>query len=286
MHAIILGALAAILAAEPAPAPADWAALVRARDFEKARVLCEGWLAKGDDPARAEAHKCLANVELGAHGEHAVRLGGDAAGGFAAPGYDEEPALRAVEHLDAAVRLAPGDLSVHQGRLHVLLLAAMYDKLIPALEESDLLYVGKDGLDAWIAVSAQLVERRELATAEKFLLVLEKRHPGDHRVAGNLGAVYGILKRNREALAWAQKAVKAAPSDPTDLWNLARLYEDAGKADRADAGYQKALALMAPGAQAKSGCLYAEFLLTKRKDWRRACATQQKYECDQTACVR
>ncbi|MGB8930100.1 MAG: hypothetical protein WCC48_02490 [Anaeromyxobacteraceae bacterium] len=288
MHTIFLGALAVILAAEPAAkeSPAEWVPLVQARDFERARALCEGWLATGDDATNAEAHKCLANVELGAHGEHAVRLGGDAAGGFVGSGYDEEPALRALAHLDAALKLAPGDLSIHQGRLHVLLLAAMYDRMIPALEESDRLYTVRDGLDAWIATSAELVQRRELKVAEGFLLTLEKRHPGDHRVAGNLAAVYGMLKRDREALSWAQRAVKAAPDDPIDAWNLARIYDYTGRLEKADAGYRRALPLLPEARRKESACLYAEFLATKRKDWRRACAVQQEHDCEQSACVR
>jgi tetratricopeptide (TPR) repeat protein len=288
MHAIILGALAAVLAAEPAAkgSPADWAPLVKAREFGKARALCDGWLASGDDATRAEGHKCLANVELGAHGEHAVRLGGDSGGGFLGAGYDEAPALRALEHLDAAVKLAPGDLSIHQGRLHVLLLAAMYDRMIPALEESDRLYAGADGLDAWIAFSAELIERRAFKPAERFLLTLEQRHPGDHRVAGNLAAIFGMTERDGEALSWARKAVKAAPADPTDAWNLARILDLMGRLKEADAAYEKALALMPDAERAKAGCTYADFLLTKRKDWRRACSAQQRYECDQTACVR
>ncbi len=280
--------MALALAAEPAAkaSPADWVPLVQAKDFAKARALCEGWLAAADDATKAEAHKCLSNVELGAHGEHATRLGGDAGGGFVGAGYDEPPALRALAHLDAALKLAPGDLSIHQARLHVLLLAAMYDKIVPALEESDLLYAGKDALDAWIATSAQIIQRRQLKVAEGFLLTLEKRHPGDHRVAGNLAAVYGMLEKDRQALEWAQKAVKAAPTDPVDAWNLARIQDYTGQLKKADAGYQRALSLMSPEQKAKNGCLYAEFLLTKRKDWRRACAAQQQYDCEQSACVR
>ena len=288
MHAIIMGALTVVLAVEPAATarPAEWGALVRAHDFEKARALCDGWLSSPDAATKAEAHKCLANVELGAHGEHAVRLGGDDGGGFAAPGYDEAPALRALAHLDAAALLAPGDLSIHQGRLHVLLLAAMYERMIPALLESDLLYPGKDGLDAWLAFSAELFQRRALAAAEAFLLALEKRHPGDHRVAGNLAAVYGMLKRDGEALSWAQRAVKAAPKDPVDAWNLARVLDYMDRLKQADAAYQKALVLQPEAERAKSACLYAEFVVTKLKDWRRACSLQQQHECEQSACVR
>ncbi|HSM92620.1 MAG TPA: hypothetical protein VLT47_06985 [Anaeromyxobacteraceae bacterium] len=288
MHAILLGALAVVLAADPAarPGPAEWAPLVKARDFGAARALCEGWLSTGDDAAKAEAHKCLANVELDAHGEHAVRLGGDDAAGFSAPGYDEEPALRALAHLEAAVRLAPGDLSIHQARLHVLLLAAMYERMVAALDESDRLYTGKDGLDAWLASAGELLERRALGAAEPFLLLLEKRHPGDHRVARSLAAAYAMRKRDREALAWAQRAVKTAPKDPDDALTLARVHEQAGRLAQADAAYGKALALLPEPRRAESGCAYAEFLLTKRKDWRRACAAQQEYGCDQTACVR
>jgi tetratricopeptide (TPR) repeat protein len=288
MHAIILGVLAMALAAGPDAkgSPGDWAPLVQARDFEKARTLCEGWLSSGDDATKAEAHKCLANVELGAHGEHALRLGGDDGGGFAAPGYDEAPALRALAHLDAAVRLAPGDLSIHQGRLHVLLLAAMYERMVAALGESDLLYAGQDGLDAWLAFSAELLQRRALKAAESYLLALEKRHRGDHRVARSLAAACGMLKRDGEALSWAQKAVKAAPNDPVDAWTLARVYDQLGRLEKADAAYRKALALQPDAERAKGACVVAEFLLTKRKDWRGACALQQQHECEQSACVR
>lgn len=289
MHAIIMAALTVVLAAEPAATgrPAEWAALVQGRELEQARALCEGWLTSGgDDATKAEAHKCLANVELASHGEHALRLGGDDGGGFAAPGYDEAPALRALTHLDAAVKLAPGDLSIHQGRLHVLLLAAMYGRMVPALEESERLYPGKDGLDAWLAFSAELLQRRALKVAEAFLRSLEKRHRGDHRVARNLAAVYGAMKRDADALEWAQRAVKAAPNDPVDAWNLARVHDLAGRLKQADAAYQKALALQPDAERAKAACLYAEFLATKRKDPSRACAMQQQHECEQSACVR
>jgi tetratricopeptide (TPR) repeat protein len=287
MNAFVPCALALALAGEPAakPSTADWVPLVQAKEFAKARALCEGWLASGDDAAKAEGHKCLANVELGAHGEHATRLGGDAGGGFVGAGYDEEPALRALEHLDAAVRLAPGDLSIHQGRLHVLVLAAMYDRMVSALEESDRLYGGKDGLDAWIAVSADLFNRRALKAAEGFLLALEKRHPGDHRIAGNLSAVYAMLQRDPEALAWARKAVKAAPDDPIDNWNLGRILDYMGRVAEADPAYRKALGLMSGDQRAKSGCLYADFVANKKKQRRKACEVQQQYDCEQWACV-
>lgn len=280
--AVVVAAL--LLTADKPVTSADWMPLVKNRDYAKAKVACEAWLNAPDAGTRAEAHKCLANVDLGAAGEHKMRIEGDKSGGFIGSGYDAEPALSAIRHLDAAVKLAPQDLSIHQGRLHVLELASMYGQMPAALKESVGLYKGKDALDAWLAYPDELFGRRQFKVAEEFLLILETRYPGDHRVAGDLAAVYGMMERDVEALGWANKAVKLAPNDPIDTWNLARIYDFTGKVELADAAYQRALSLQPPQQLAQSQCAFAEFLEKRRKDAKRACDLQRQAHCPTSAC--
>jgi Flp pilus assembly protein TadD len=264
---------------------ADWMPLIQSKDFAKARTLCEGWLKATDNSTKAEGHKCLANVELFSAGEHKIRLQGNGQGGGSiGPGYDSEPAQRAVEHLNIAVTLAPQDLSIHQGRLHVLELATMYGRMSAALEQSIKLYKGPDPLDAWVAYPAELIDAGQPKVAEALLLLLDRHYPGDHRVAGNLAALYGLTERDEEALTWAKKAVAAAPNDPVDNWNLARIYDYTGKVDLADAAYKKALPLQTASYRKQASCTYAEFLEQRKKDRTRACEMQRQGGCPTSAC--
>src|SRR5262245_29109189 len=131
---------------------AEWMPLIEKSDFAAARSRCESYLNASDTPSRAEAHKCLANIELA--GATGLEIQGDRQGGFIGTSYRAAPAHRAVEHLNQAVLLAPGDLGVHQGRLHVLMLAGLREELARALDESIRLYKGDDALAAWLAYPA------------------------------------------------------------------------------------------------------------------------------------
>ena len=285
---IVAAIVLATLVTEAPPAKvtsADWMPLIQKNEYDKAKRLCTTWLDRGDDTSKAEAHKCLANVELFSVGQHKIRLQGNGRGGGSlGPGYDPEPALRAVEHLDVAVILAPQDITIHQGRLHVLELATMYDRMCTAMEQSIKLYKGPDALGTWIAYPAELIDGGQPKAAEALLLLLEKYYPGDHRVSGDLAALCGLTERDEEALAWAKKAVAAAPGDPVDTWNLARIYDYTGKIDLADAAYQKALPLQSAGYRTQASCTYAEFLEQRKKDLPRACELQRQGGCPTSAC--
>ncbi len=254
-------------------------------EYQKAKSLCDPWLNSENPGTKAEAHKCLANVELGFAGGAKIRIEGNKrTGGFIGAGYDEEAASRAVKHLDQAVALAPQDLSIHQGRLHALMLAARYEDMAKALEESAKLYQGRDAMHAWLAYPAELYQRRQFKPAIALLQVLDGRYPDDHRVAGNMSAVYAMLEQDAEALAWATKAVKLAPDDPIDNWNLVRIYDYMGKPALADAAYQKSLALQTGDQRKRLTCLYAAFVQSKIKDAKRACELQKEDSCPTTAC--
>jgi tetratricopeptide (TPR) repeat protein len=200
--------------------------LIQSNDLQKAKTLCEGWLKSADRGTRAEGHKCLANVELGmATGPKVQIQGTKERGGFIGPYFEEAAARRAVAHLDEALQLAPQDLSIHQGRLHILMTAGLFADMAKALDQSIQVYKGLDPVSAWIAYPAELYETRRYEQAIELLLHLDKRYPGDHRMAGNLSACFAMLKRDDEALEWANKSVSLAPEDPIDNWNLARVYD-------------------------------------------------------------
>jgi len=277
--------VALAVAAGPKVTSGDWMPLVRAGEYPKAKSMCEPWLDSEDAVTKAEAHKCLANVELGLAGGAKIRIEGDRkTGGYMGAGYDDETASRAVKHLDQAVLLSPQDLSIHQGRLHVLMLAARYEDMPRALEQSAKLYKGADAVDAWLGYPAELFNRRQFKPAIALLLVLDGLYPDDHRVAGNMSAAYAMLEQDEEALAWATKAVKLTPNDPIDIWNLARIYDYTGKPALADAAYQKSLALQTGEQRKRSTCIYADFVQSRKKDAKKACELQKEAGCPPTAC--
>jgi Tfp pilus assembly protein PilF len=156
-----------------------------------------------------------------------------------------------------------------------------------ALEDSCTVYKGSDGLDAWLAYPAELLEANQLHASLSLSRILEKHFPDSHDVVGNIGAVLLRLKEDDEAAKYLNRAVQLAPSDPIDTWNLARLYDFTGKNELADEWYQKALQLdWDPQRKREDTCTYAEFVEKKLRDTARACKLQ-KENCDlneQTAC--
>jgi tetratricopeptide (TPR) repeat protein len=282
LHVAILVAL--LSAAETVDVAAEWPVLVQSRDFVAAKARCEEWLNLPSARARAEAHKCLANVEVGLSSRQAEasRLEGK-------PGADQELAgiRRAVKHLDAAIDLAPDDQSIHQGRLHVLRMAGLMPEMTQALEDSIRRHPGVDWLPAWKAYPIEYYQAQRFDAAVLLYRVLDRHFPNDHTIISNMGAALTMLQRDEEALACFQRAVKLAPDDPVDAWNLARLYDFTGRLDEAQAGYERALTLKRDEAARSNGtCLYAEFLEKKRHDLKRACELQRKVSCaKQTACA-
>jgi tetratricopeptide (TPR) repeat protein len=277
--------LALSLSAVPAASgPAgEWPGLIQAGELAAAKSRCEGWLNAAELLTRAEGHKCLANVEVGLASRAAddARVEGQG-------GADEELAgiRRAVGHLDAAIELAPGDLSIHQGRLHLLRMAGLVAEMAKALEDSIRRHPGPDWLHAWKAYPREYYEAQRFEEAVLLYRVLDRYFADDHTILSNMGAALAMLQRDAEALECFQRAVKLSPDDPIDNWNLARLYDFMGKLDEAQSGYERALALKQDDAARANGtCVYAEFLEKKRNDRKRACELQRKASCPTpTAC--
>lgn len=286
---LVLTAL--LLAATCCPAQdrklSDWPGLLDHKKVSEAKTLCEQFAASSILAEQVEAQKCLANVALS--GNDQMLLEGDDAGGGSLRGsYTPEAVDEALKHLNLGIQLAPQDISIHQGRLHVLEVSGRYGEMIKALDESSAIYKGNDALDAWMAYSGELADLRQYQTGLDFMRVIEKHFPDSPDVIGNIGAFLNLLKRDNEALPYLKRAVDLAPKDPINTWDLARAYDYGDNIALADQWYLKALALMTDPDQLKqSRCLYAEFVERKLNDRPRACKLENE-SCEaerQTACA-
>lgn len=265
----------------------EWSPLIQEKKYKEARVLCERWLKLKSRLAKIEAHKCLANVELGEAEEIIMLEGNDTGGGLIRGGYIGPAVDRAVEHLNKGIELAPNDLSIHQGRLHLLLLSGRYDELPKYLKNSILTYKGENAIEEWLPYGYDLFTDNHLHAALAYYRVLEKYYPRSHKVIANIGAILTMLEKDDDAIVYAKKAVELAPNDPINNWNLARLYHYTNKFDLAEKYYVKSLSLESNVNKKKElSCVFAEFLEKKLEDLDRACELQ-KENCDkehQTAC--
>lgn len=265
----------------------DWPKLIDKSDARAAKALCSRFVNSKDIAQQVEAQKCLANVALCGNDEIELE-GDDAGGGTIRSGYKSEAVDEALTHLNLALKLAPQDISIHEGRLHVLEISGRYSEMVKALDESCTIYMGKGVPDAWLNYAPELVDLRQYETALEFMQVLEKHYPGSPDIIGNIGAFLSLLKRPTDAIPYLQKAADLAPQDPINAWDLGRAYDATNQSALADTWYQKGLSLQTDPEQHKeSACLYAEFVETKLKDRKRACSLE-KQDCateDQTACA-
>jgi len=270
------------------PHLADWQTLlVEKKDAEAARALCTSFTGSKVLAEQVEAEKCLANVALSGNGGVMLE-GDDAGGGNLRGGYKPEAVDEALKHLNRGLQLAPNDLSIHQGRLHVLEASGRYREMIEALDESASIYKGKDALDAWMAYAAELGDLRQYQAGLDFMKVIEKHFPDSPDVIGNIGAFLSIQGKTKEAIPYLEKAAQSAPQDPINAWDLGRAYDRDEQIALAETWYNKGISLMTDPAQIKqSRCIYAEFVEKKLKDAPRACKLQiESCEPDRrTACA-
>jgi tetratricopeptide (TPR) repeat protein len=285
--AVLAVSCAALHSAAQSGNLSDWQKLLNdKKNPDAARVLCTSFEQSKVLAEQVEAEKCLANVALCGHGVMELEKD-DAGGGTLRDSYAPEAVDEALMHLNLGIKLAPQDLSIHQGRLHVLEIAGRYSEMVKALDESCTIYQGKDALEAWLAYAPELMDLRQYNAGLESMKVLDKHYPNNSDILGNIGAFLDLLKRDNEAIPYLQKAVALAPRDPINSWDLGRAYDYSGQIEEADTWYKKSLPIMSDPEQKKQSlCLYAEFVEKKLKDRARAC-TLQKQDCEaeeQTAC--
>ena len=273
---------------------AQWKPLVQKGELKEARTLCSGWLEAKGTLERTEAHKCLANVVYMEAGRGVKLEGDDAGGGVIRPGVEWKAEDEAIEHLNKAASLSPGDISIHLGRIALLRYSGRYHDIAGYLDKSVRAYAPYGGkseaaLEDWLGTLYPLFEARQFKASLAAHKVLEKHFPKSHKVIANIGAMLTMLERDDEAIVYVKRAVEMDPTDPINTWNLGRLYDFTGKTELADKYYSKYMTLSGADSEAQrkvNACTYAEFIETKLKDRKRACKMQKKYcpKVRQTGC--
>lgn len=264
----------------------DWPHLIDANKRDAAQKLCSSYVDSPKITEKVEAQKCLANVAL--MGNDIVLLeGNDTGGGEIRSGYTKGAADAALAHLNIALKLAPQDLSIHEGRLHVLEVAGRYYDMIDALDQSCTIYTGSDAVDAWLPYVGELNDLGQYRVALDFSKILDKHYPNNPDVVGNIGAFLMMLNKPAEGIPYLQKAVNLSPKDPINSWDLGRAYDFTNQNELADKWYQKGLSLETDKKQlAENSCIYGNFVDEKMHDRERACDLETKYcaSKDQKAC--
>lgn len=283
---------ASSLLAQPSSGLSQWQTILgkkncRQEDCDKARALCTAYVNSKNHAEQVEAQKCLANVAL--CGNDIVYLEGNETGGGSLRGsYKPEAVDEALAHLNLGIQIAPQDLTIHMGRLHILEVSGRYEEMVKALDESCNLYHGKDIPNAWIAYAPELADLGQLTAGVEFMKVLDRHYPNNADIISNIGAFLSMQNKFKEAIPYLQKSVELAPKDPMNAWDLGHAYEFTNQFELADQWYTKALSLpptqdLAP----ETRCLYAQFVEKKLKNLPRAC-TLEKASCEkdkQTACA-
>jgi len=284
-------ALALLCAALPCAAQqgnlSDWPKLIKNKDADGARTLCTPFEDSKVLSEQVEAEKCLANVAL--MGADAVRTEKEENGQFVI--FDEyipEAVDESLRHLNRGLQLAPQDLSIHQGRLHVLEISRRYSAMARALDESCTIYQGKEVPKVWLDYPSELSDRQQYEAALELTRVLDRHYPNNSDIIANTGAFLIMEGKLADAVPYLQKAVELAPNDSINAWDLGRVYDYLDRDSLADQWYQKALGLDTDLEERKhEWCVYAGFIEVKLKDRARACALE-KQNCpadQQPACA-
>jgi Flp pilus assembly protein TadD len=176
-------------------------------------------------------------------GSFKVRMVRGAPDGPAGGGYDGPAVDRAIDRLTQAIALAPDDLSIHLGRLHVAINSARAGDAPRLLTDSVQRYTGPDATEDWLSAAQELSEQRLNEVGLEYTRVLEKRAPNDHRVVGGVGVFLISLKREDEGLRYLTRAVELAPDDAIDTWNLGRFHDRHGDRKSAEPLYRRAVSL-------------------------------------------
>jgi tetratricopeptide (TPR) repeat protein len=269
------------------PLDEQWTRLMDTGKVAGAKALCAGWVESADLTKRVSAEKCLANVAL-RRGQQMRLEGNETGGGSLGAGFTTQAVDDALKHLNKGIALAPQDLSLHQGRLHVLEVSRRFAAMLEAIDESATIYTGSDAPDVWLAYSAELADMGEPTAGLKFCEVLDKHYPNNSDIIGNIGAFHSMLNQWDLGLPYVRKAAEMHPTDPIDTWNLGWTLNHLDKLEEADKWLALSLQLDPKATDLpERSCLYGHFLITKRKKVEAGCK-MVKANCeaaDQDVCT-
>jgi tetratricopeptide (TPR) repeat protein len=281
MRVFLIG-ISLVLFGQSFAAELDWNKLLNEKRFDEARLSCREATTSSKVESQVEGYKCLANLVLDGNDAIVIERN-DVGGGVLRSGYKNEQLDNSIAYLEKALKLKPDDLSLHRGRMHLLVTNSRIDQAKLALQNSLSTYSGseKNDLDIWLPYPSMFFERNQLVGALEISKVLMEKFPNQYKLQTNLGAIYAMLKRDDEALIHIKQAAEMNPEDDVNIWNLARLYDFTGKYNEADVTYSKALNIMKRKNISEIdlySCTYAKFIADKLNDKNRACL-QSKNKC-------
>jgi tetratricopeptide (TPR) repeat protein len=218
----------------------DWQALIADSRLEEAKKLCPKEIASADLKRKAAGNKCMANIALN-EGSAISLNSNELGGGTVSSGYTNAAVDKAIAFLNAGLAADPQDLSIHQGRLWVLMTVRRYDAMMDALKNSIVTYKGEKAVDAWLSYSADMFNDGHMSVAIRLLKELEIHYPEEHRIQGNLAGAFAMLKDDKQALVHGRLAVKLSPDDPINNWNLGRTLDYTGEYAEAEKYYTHSL---------------------------------------------
>lgn len=249
----------------------DWKHLIQTQKCQQAKALCSPYVHSPNTAEKITAQECLANTAL--CGADAVNLerGKDGSADLTSS-LIPEAVDDSLAHINAAIKLAPRDIEIYEGKLQILEMAGRYKAMAQTLDQSCMLFNTKKDLQAWLNLPVEVAEKGNPQAAIALNKVLYEHFPHSSDVAGNMG-VFNLFAGNPPAaIPYFLSAVKLAPDDVTNTWDLARAYDFTNQTQLANHWYQKGLALQKGKRTYKaSSCIYGHFLGEKLHDKTRAC---------------
>jgi tetratricopeptide (TPR) repeat protein len=241
--------------ADPAPSTSDIAAFTEERDrllAKDARVevekICRSWIERQNPIARAEGHKCWANVLVhrAADSGEAVMVSSPgqrlAVGALVPePRFVAAEIAPALDELDRAAAAHPADLSIHQGRLFLALGSGDFGRAVKSLTAS-LQAHPQAPPETWLVYMASF-PRAKAHHAAVFARALVDKYPDSAPVRVALGAWLDLTGNEREAKQHLEHALQLDASNPMAHWRLGEVLEQRGANESAREHYKASVAL-------------------------------------------
>jgi Flp pilus assembly protein TadD len=260
------------------------------REAEKEKARCEQLVRAPEPDRQGDGHVCLARLAIAADSPVMMPVRDRRGQVSLRPVPTEAAANDALAHLRAARSLTPGKIEIHRELLKLTRTVRSSELPGEAKESIALVPRGqRDALleDALLPTVFALTEDERYEEALALGRVLEKAYPRSNQAASNVGGALMSLGRDAEALPYLERAVKLAPKDPIDRWNLGQWRGKHGRLREADQDFTKAVSLSTkPSERKELGCRHASFVWMQLEDRKRACAMQRQYcnEATRGAC--
>lgn len=263
--------------ASAAAQPSDWQRLLAADSLEAAVSVCATRTTAPAAAVRADAHVCLANVEV-RRADEVIALSNGPGGGVIGPRFVGDGVDRALAHIDTARAATPGDVTLYQGQLHLLTRSAQFDRA-PAVLRAALAHTSAP-LDTWHAYVGDFYSAGAIDEGIAYLQLLHEAAPDAPSVLADLGGFLVVAERDAEAEPLLVRAVALAPDDPVNLWNLGRFRFYSGVLAEAEALYRRAIEADPAWAEAnRAHCLLADLLAERTEGSKEAASLRTAYGC-------